>query len=195
MTDLFEDDFCTEPPATERQIEYVTSLREQYENFRIKWAQVTGTDVEPVRWGSLPTGRQAASDAIEAGRDVVDRMRALYYAARDAADANRPAEAKAADDGLWVGADGRIFKIQKAREHDGRYAKAWHPETKSFGYLGGMVEVREIVKTCQRMTADQAAAFGHLYGVCVSCSRELTDETSIKWGYGAKCAANHGWPY
>lgn len=44
-------------------------------------------------------------------------------------------------------------------------------------------------------TAEQAAAFGHVTGACVFCSRELTDERSLTVGYGPVCATNHGLPW
>lgn len=46
-----------------------------------------------------------------------------------------------------------------------------------------------------RMTAEQAKNFSDLYGVCVFCTKPLTDERSIFAGYGEKCASNHGLPW
>jgi hypothetical protein len=45
------------------------------------------------------------------------------------------------------------------------------------------------------MSAEQAAEFGALYGICCNCGRDLTDETSIFHGYGPVCAARNGWVY
>ena len=51
------------------------------------------------------------------------------------------------------------------------------------------------LRASDRMTAEQAKGFSDLYGVCVFCSKPLTDERSIFAGYGEKCASNHGLPW
>jgi hypothetical protein len=51
------------------------------------------------------------------------------------------------------------------------------------------------IKAEYRMTAEQASAFGALYGVCCNCFRELTREESMRRGYGPTCAEKNAWPY
>lgn len=45
------------------------------------------------------------------------------------------------------------------------------------------------VKAEQKMTLEQAKAFGKIYGVCCDCGATLTDETSIANGIGPVCGA------
>lgn len=94
-------------------------------------------------------------------------------------------------DGLYV-LDGATVKIQHTREdHTRLYGKVWDTEAEAFEYAPGMVaKLDRALKagTAHRMSLDEASAFGHLYGVCCVCSRELTDEVSIAAGIGPICA-------
>jgi hypothetical protein len=49
------------------------------------------------------------------------------------------------------------------------------------------------LKPENRMTLDDAAAFGKLYGQCCVCGRTLTDEVSIANGIGPVCAGKGWW--
>lgn len=44
-----------------------------------------------------------------------------------------------------------------------------------------------------RVTREEAAAFGALYGVCIRCGRDLTAEVSIERAMGPVCAGKMGW--
>jgi hypothetical protein len=48
------------------------------------------------------------------------------------------------------------------------------------------------LRASERLTAEQAAHFGALYGFCTNCGRTLTDNDSIKRGMGSTCWANYG---
>lgn len=101
-----------------------------------------------------------------------------------------------------------VYKVQVAVHGSGRlYAKRLivapdydAPETPThelpvkvrWEYAPGAI--REIVAS-DRLTAEQAKAFSDLYGVCVFCTKPLTDERSIFAGYGEKCASNNGLPW
>ncbi len=58
-------------------------------------------------------------------------------------------------------------------------------EKASWEYQGAAAR---FVKAEQRMTLEQAKAFGAIYGVCCNCGATLTDETSIEAGIGPVCA-------
>lgn len=45
------------------------------------------------------------------------------------------------------------------------------------------------------LTAEDASAFGALYGKCVYCHLRLTDDRSTAVGYGKDCAAKHSLPW
>lgn len=93
-------------------------------------------------------------------------------------------------DGIYRTPDGEIWKVQWNRASGtGRnlYAKHW----RGGGYRyepGGLKAIRDT----DRMTREAAAALGTdvdspLYGRCVNCSRDLTDEESIERGMGPDC--------
>lgn len=91
-----------------------------------------------------------------------------------------------------VGED--VYKVRTAVHGSGNlYASKWSPEDKKWIYVGQRVFSRLTDKT--RMTAEEAKAWGKLYGRCVRCHLPLTDEISQAHGYGKKCAQNEGWPY
>lgn len=62
----------------------------------------------------------------------------------------------------------------------------------SFEYEQGAMRK---ISAANRLTKEQAKAFGALYGTCVFCARTLTDERSIDAGYGPTCAATNGLPW
>jgi hypothetical protein len=107
----------------------------------------------------------------------------------------RPAKQTAAPspqvtDGFYM-LDGDYVKVQEARNGSGRlYAKRW--DGGSWEYEPGLV--RKIAPE-MALTAEQAKAWGKLYGNCIYCSLDLTDERSIDAGYGPKCAAKRGLPW
>jgi hypothetical protein len=84
----------------------------------------------------------------------------------------------------------RIFKVQKAVHGSGNlYAKELVqlvPGEFIFEYAKGMINR---LSPADKMTLDEAKAFGALYGTCCVCGRTLTDENSIEAGIGPVCAA------
>lgn len=49
------------------------------------------------------------------------------------------------------------------------------------------------VRNDEKMSLEQAQAFGKLYGFCCVCGRTLTDERSIEAGIGPVCAGKGMW--
>jgi hypothetical protein len=100
-----------------------------------------------------------------------------------------------ATEGMHV-LDGVTFKVQAAKNGSGNlYAKVLIERTPgqwAFEYApGAIARLSEATK----MSAEAAATFGALYGICCSCGKDLTDEHSIHNGYGRTCAANNGWAF
>jgi ribosomal protein S14 len=121
---------------------------------------------------------------------------------------------KVTQDGMYIKPDGRIFKVQWNRASgDGRrlYAKqlvvrvleGGRAHTQMYGLLDVLKESISpladmdfvyasgailMLRPEERMSLEQAARFGKLYGRCVRCGRELTDETSIERAMGRVCA-------
>lgn len=83
---------------------------------------------------------------------------------------------------------GEIYKVQIAHHGSGHaYAKRLTVTNGEAHFEIARGAIR-MLSLATRMSADQAAQFGHLYGICCNCGRTLTDETSIAQGYGPVCA-------
>lgn len=88
-----------------------------------------------------------------------------------------------ATEGIYLNNLG-VFKIQETQKGY-LFAKKLNKETGKFeGAPGAVNKIRPETK----MTLEAAKEFGHLYGMCIVCSRTLTDETSIAAGIGPVCA-------
>ena len=87
--------------------------------------------------------------------------------------------------------DDQIYKVQKAVHGSGiLYAKKLVPPT-AFGGKAEFVYAPGVIRTltaANKLTLEEAKAFGVLYGTCVCCGRTLTDERSIAAGIGPVCA-------
>lgn len=73
-------------------------------------------------------------------------------------------------------------RVQTKRHEDGRWE-----------YNGRAILPR--LSDATRLTAEEAAAFGHDHGSCVFCARDLNDPVSVEHGYGPVCAENFGLPW
>lgn len=148
--------------ATEKQAAYLASL----------WASkdTTGMSMPDGGWESLDS--RSASNWIDALRD-------------------RPKKAAAGlEAGMYRTADGEIYRVQPSRETGRLYAKrmAWtgDPGEKArFEYAAGAVYR---LTPSDRMTVDEAKAWGVETGVCCVCGAFLTDEKSVGAGIGPVCA-------
>lgn len=87
-------------------------------------------------------------------------------------------------------ANGNVYKVQSNRAGTGSYAKVLVPgaegEKGHFDYVGRAPF--PILSADTILTAEKAAEFGHLYGICARCGATLTDEDSIQRGIGPVCA-------
>ena len=99
--------------------------------------------------------------------------------------------------GIYRGPDGDPVKVQKSRDSDRLYAKR-------LVRIGGqrLTETDDVVRfefqyekgllfslsPADRMTLEEAKAFGIRYGVCCVCGAFLKDATSVANGIGPICA-------
>jgi hypothetical protein len=87
--------------------------------------------------------------------------------------------------------DGVIYKVQLAVHGSGNlYAKKLIPgadfgDKARFVYVPGAISK---LTADDKLSLEQAKAFGALYGSCCVCGRTLTDEDSIAAGIGPVCA-------
>lgn len=85
---------------------------------------------------------------------------------------------------------GEIYKVQRAVHGSGfPYAKLL-TITDGTAYFSIARGAMRFLSQATRMSTEQAAHFGHLYGICCNCGRTLTDEDSIARGIGPICAQN-----
>lgn len=106
-------------------------------------------------------------------------------------DAPTAPAAPAITEGMWL-LDGAVIKVQAAIANGSGnlYAKRLDPETGEFVYTAGLIRR---MAGAVKMTIEQAGEFGKLYGRCIRCGRELTDEYSIANGIGKVCAGKGDW--
>jgi hypothetical protein len=104
-------------------------------------------------------------------------------------------------EGVWRTPDGTVYKVQRSRESGRLYGKILDVNPGEGGKPTATFEYRTYVPDtlskagARKLNADEAAKFGQLYGICISCSKDLTDERSIFAGYGQRCAERNGWPW
>lgn len=92
---------------------------------------------------------------------------------------------------------GTYYKVQESRYGAGRrYAEVLLGNTETEkGYWTMASGVVTRLRESDLLSAEDAAAFGQLYGTCIFCWKDLTDERSIEVGYGPVCAENRGLPW
>lgn len=69
----------------------------------------------------------------------------------------------------------------------------WEVPRKDYGEK--MVRVAKLLKAFGEDPAGVAEAYGKMSGCCSFCARALSDERSLKVGYGPVCAENYGLPW
>lgn len=92
-------------------------------------------------------------------------------------------------EGLYTGSDGATIMVYLTKNNR-LGGKVWNGSR--FEYVKGAITRAGLG---HRMTAEEAAAFGHSTGKCVFCSQKLTDGRSTEVGYGPICAENNGLPW
>lgn len=91
-------------------------------------------------------------------------------------------------DGIYRTPDGTVIKVQKAVHGSGNlYGKRLviDGDHGSFVYEPGLLKR---ITAEMKLSLDDAAEFGRLYGFCIVCGATLTDENSIARGIGPICA-------
>ena len=166
--------------ATEKQLAFIDRLVAERDTTPLEGG-ILGERLLDVGGGKF-VSKQEASDLI----DNLTRLPKIETAQRTKI-----------DDGIYVLGDD-TYKIVHAVHGSGKqYAKKLvqgaTTGTWSWKYVGREPLTR--IRSEHRMTQEQAAEFGKLYGICVRCAADLTREQSIHVGYGPTCAKNEGWWY
>lgn len=172
--------------ATEKQIAFILKLAAERDFFSL--LDSDRQLVENARNGSARITRFAASR-------LIDTLLKTAYAASVSSNGfqkDRAPKAQAPkaelEAGIYrVGDD--WFKVQKAVHGSGHmYAKQLvvdAPGSAHFEFASGAI--RKITPD-HKVSLEEAASFGRIYGVCCNCGATLTDENSIEAGIGPVCA-------
>lgn len=94
------------------------------------------------------------------------------------------AAAAALEVGMYRTADGSIYRVQASRETGNLYAKRLVVGV-GFEYAPGAIRS---LTAADRMTLEEAQAFGVETGICCVCAALLTDPKSVSRGIGPVCA-------
>lgn len=81
--------------------------------------------------------------------------------------------------------DGVIYRVRKSRQTGKLYAQRLDPNSQSFVYEPGLI--KSLTET-DRMTLEEAKAYGVQFGICCVCAAPLTDPKSVAAGIGPVCA-------
>jgi hypothetical protein len=140
------------------------------------------------------TGEPVAAIITAGGtRAVVKRSSLRWVEKVQAAAGTSPVT----EPGMYKADDGSIYKVQESKTSGNLYAKVLRViggerlvETgdkmhADFEYAPGAVRS---LRADQRMTLDEAKAFGIQYGFCIVCGAFLKDATSVAAGIGPVCA-------
>lgn len=117
-----------------------------------------------------------------------------------AAAAAVPEADRVTEPGMYRDANGDLYKVQASRDDESKlYAKALTriggqrltetDETVRFEFTYAPGAVYRL-RASDRLSLDDAKAFGIRYGVCCVCGRTLKDASSVAAGIGPICAGN-----
>lgn len=134
----------------------------------------------------------AVHAAIATGTLTRDEASHAITALKDAPRATSTATAPRSTEGLDVGmyrrqSDGEIFRIHRSRETGNLYAKRLDllATGAEFSYAAGAIYT---LSPADRMTLDEAKAWGVSTGICCVCGAFLTDPKSVSAGIGPICS-------
>lgn len=129
---------------------------------------------------SLPNPKSGASTMIDSYKSMPD--------------APKPKAARVDEPELRKGdvhvVDGSYYRVHVAQGSGNLYACKWDGER--FDYERGAIK---LLNPGNKITAEQAAEFGHMFERCCFCSHDIDTPESTAAGYGPKCAAKHGLPW
>lgn len=87
--------------------------------------------------------------------------------------------------GMYRLSNGDIYRVQRSRESGRLYAKKLDWANNTFEFSSGAMR---LITAADRMTLDEAKAWGVETGICCVCSAFLTDQKSVEAGIGPVCA-------
>lgn len=129
--------------------------------------------------------------AVMDRRTISTLIDGLLVIPRSATKPSAPKKSSGVDDGFYR-LNGEYVKVVWNQAGTRKYAMVYdgaHWDYESAKGLYGKLTA------AHALSAEDAAAFGHLYGKCVFCHLRLTDDRSLAAGYGRDCADQRGLPW
>ena len=172
--------------ALRRMAGFIDSLYEQLANLGA-WEAQDGKVIDSVSDDRLSSLTRPQIDGLfKAFSANIDRLKGELNSAKRAQKSAKPATPEL-EAGMYRKGD-KIFKVQRAVHGSGNlYAKELVQYDDGFAFEYAPGAIRKLT-SADRMTLEQAKAWGALYGTCCQCGKTLTDEKSIENGIGPVCA-------
>ena len=176
------------PPATEAARNYLRDLMLDKAAHQGTDETTAAADIDA--WLTRHPSRPEVSEHI-------DRLKAEGYTGRRYR--GRGPRVPELDDGFYELPDGRLVKVIHAIHGSGyQYGKVLVPDnvgTSAPNWVKETGILAEVAASGKRVDTDESRSreLGKLYGVCMVCGTELTDESSIEMGIGPVCRAKRGW--
>lgn len=130
----------------------------------------------------------ALADGTLTKEDATHAIGVLKSAPRATSTATAPRSTEGLDVGMYRRqSDGEIFRIHRSRETGNLYAKRLDllATGAEFSYAAGAIYT---LTPADRMTLDEAKAWGVSTGICCVCGAFLTDPKSVSAGIGPICS-------
>lgn len=147
----------------------------------------------------LATERQTMIDTSTLSKSSASQTIEMLLASPRVQTTTRTTTVLVTETGMYRDAAGDIFKVQESKTSGKLYAKALTPirgqrlNENDASVAWEFVYAPSAIKTLradERLSLDDARAFGIQYGVCCVCGRTLKDATSVANGIGPICAGN-----
>lgn len=137
----------------------------------------------------ITTKQSAFITSLRAERGLTDALDFSLMTSKDASALisnllAMPAKSGVVEEGMYRKGDA-IFRVQRSLQSGNLYAKRLDVIEMKFVYEPGAIK---LFTGADKMTLDEAKAFGVETGFCCVCAKFLTDPKSVANGIGPVCA-------
>ena len=181
QVDQFEADAppptATKPTstATDKQLGFLKSL----------FAERTGSEEAMIIREHLLSEYRAGTLSIRMASDAIEEVKAIP---RNIQNPQGTLAVSANHGEVWVSTDGQFVRVKESLRTGHLYGMIWSGY--QWEYTPGIMN-----KLDHKITAEEAAQWGHEHQWCVFCSLPLSDPRSEIAGYGPTCARKNDLPW
>jgi len=161
------------PPMSERQESFLRSLLAQ---------KTPDADADEIvaTLNTLPNPASGASSMIDILKQQPNAVKVSHI---------EPTKPELVKGDVHV-VNGEYYRVHQAQGSGNLYACKW--DGTRFDYDRGAISK---LNPDNKITAEQAAEFGHMFERCCFCSTPIDTPESTEVGYGPVCASKHGLPW